>query len=143
MKLLYGRGVLKDLGVHDPAEYGFDTFQLENLHSGTAFSKITSEVDDMDDWFTEENDFVLSFTPDGDNHMDGGPEVGDIERDPWYDNAGAAFYSDMESLFDQTASEYGSRFKGMRWNHEHKPRQFDGGVQVDSLRTRPGSFGLL
>ena len=33
----------------------------------------------------------------------------------------------MDSLFDAVQTKYGSRFKGMRWNHEHRPRQFSEG----------------
>ena len=136
MKLLYGRGVLIDLGVHDPAEYGFDTFQLANIHSGSSITGISAEVTNTDEWFTEENDFVLSFTPDGDPRMGSGTGVGSISRDPWYDNPGADFYADMDSLFDQVTSQYGSRFKGMRWNHEHRPRQFAEGSPPQPPTTR-------
>ena len=94
MKLIHRRGVLVDLGVHDPAEYGFDTFQLANIHSGSSITGISAEVTEMDNHFTEENDFVLSFTPNGDPRMGSGSGVGSISRDPWYDNSGADFYSE-------------------------------------------------
>ncbi len=124
MKLIYGRGIFVDLNITDAGDYGFDTAQLKNLHSGTPVSKVRSEVTNMDNHFDPNLDFVLSFTPDGDPRMDGGSGVGWINRDSWYDNANSTFYEDMEDIFDSVTSEYGDRFKGIRWNHEHRPREF-------------------
>jgi hypothetical protein len=83
----------------------------------------------VDGYFDDDLDFVLSFTPEDDPNMDGGSGVGWINRDPWYDSSRSPFYADMEQFFDSVVSEYGSRFKGMRWNHEHRPRDFREGTK--------------
>ena len=130
MRLIYGRGVLMDLDVTDPTDYGFDTFQLANYNNDMPRSDISSEITNMDGYFTDGNDFILSYTPLHDLEMgNGGGEEGidSIQRDGWYDSPSSPFYADMDSLFDWVHSEYGSRFKGMRWNHEHRPRQFKEG----------------
>ena len=134
MKLLYGRAVLIESGLNvpDPGDYNIDTFQLKNLHTGTNVSKVNDEVDSIDGFFTGDPDFILSFTPDNDPYMDSGSGIGYINRDPWYDNPGSPFYADLEDIFDAVKSEHGSRFKGMRWNHEIRPVSFREGTKWEN-----------
>ena len=144
MRLFYYRGILKDLGVSDPGVYGFDTFQLKNINSKTTFASIQADINTMDGYFTGEEDFVLSFTPIGDTHMgpSGGEGVASITRDPWYDNADAAFYSKMEALFD--LGGYGLRgpFQGYALESRAQAPAVCRGVKVGCLRRGERFHGL-
>ncbi len=130
MKLIYGRGLLVDLDCTDPADYGFDTFQLKNMYSNSQLGDIVNALSPVDQHFDPEVDFVLSITLKGDyrcgsNSASG--SRGSIDRDPWYDNPNHAFYNGWHALFEDAQERYGSRFKGIRWNHEYPPRLFKEG----------------
>ena len=130
MKLIYGRGLLVDLDCTDPAEYGFDTFQLKNMHSDDQLSSIQSALVPVDNFFDPDVDFVLSITLQGDPRCGSNSDSGataSIDRDPWYNNASSPFYSGWNLLFNAAITEYGSRFKGIRWNHEYRPHLFKEG----------------
>ena len=130
MKLIYGRGLLVDLDCTDPADYGFDTIQLKNMHSTDGLAAVQSTLVTVDNFFSPDPDFVLSINLFGDSRCGStsdSEEVGCIERDPWYDNPDHAFYSGWNTLFDLVDTAYSDRFKGVRWNHEYKPAHFKEG----------------
>ena len=130
MKLFYGRQLLKDLNITNPADYGFDTFQLENMFSNATLSDVQNSLQTVDEYFDTEVDFVLSMSLQGEpqcgSNSDSGA-TGSIGRDPWYNSNSGPFYSGWSSLFDLLDTFYGDRFKGLRWNHEYRPRLFKEG----------------
>ncbi len=130
MKLIYGRQLLVDLKIKDIGDYGFDTIQLENMHSTDGLAAVTKALETPDDFFNPDPDFVLSIDLFGDSRCgenSDSREVGCIERDSWYDSTSNAFYHDWGALFELVDIAYGDRFKGVRWNHEYKPAHFKEG----------------
>ena len=130
MKLFYKRQLLTTLDITDASEYGFDTMQLKNMFSNSQVSDVEDDLVAPDRHFDPNMDFVLSMNLQGDPRC--GPNSasgrrGSIDRDPWYDSSSSAFYTGWGSLFDVVNTRYGSRFKGLRWNHEYRPRLFKEG----------------
>ncbi len=143
MKLFYGRKLLTELGIRRPSEYGFDTFQIGPFFSGATQSKLLAQVGDVDEYFNQEDvDFVLAIGfeaagsnyhgnndilyPDppghpGSEEVDG---IGKIDRESWHDNPSHEFYTNFGTLFASAVNTYGTRFKGVRWNHEVQPWRF-------------------
>ncbi len=127
MRIIYGRGLLVDIGCADAGDFGFDTMQLENMYSDTPNSKIGQALQPPDDHFDPNLDFVLSLNLQGDSRCGSNSDSGargSVDRDPWYDNPNHAFYTGWRDLLNYAKSTYGSRFKGLRWNHEYQPRIF-------------------
>ena len=121
MKLLYGRAIMTTLSIRDALSYGFNTMQLENARSDDDFSDVEDDLNRADTYFNPDMDFVLSLDLQGDSRLgsnSGSGSRGSLDRDPWYDNAGSDFYAGWDAIFDSAQSGYGSRFKGLRWNHD-------------------------
>lgn len=138
MKALYGRGILVDLEVHDASEYGFDTFQLAQIHSATDVDdKIDNEVDSIDEWFDVGGTYqlILPIQFWGDPHAcpnytsadAASGQVNIIDREEWYDNPCHAFYTNLKTRIEEVRELVGSRLVAVRWNHEIAPNLFKEG----------------
>ncbi len=151
MKLFYGRQLLVSCGIKRPSEYGFGTFQIGQFFSGATQSTLLTQVGDVDAFFNQETvNFVLAigFHAAGSNYHgnnnilyplpDGHPgplevdAIGTIDRESWHDNPNHEFYTNFSTLFASAVNTYGTRFKGVRWNHEIQPWRFKLGSAWDS-----------
>lgn len=104
--------------------------QLRNMFSNSQLSDVSDNLRPPDDYFSPDMDFVLSMNLIGEPRCgsnSGRNTRGSIDRDPWYDSPSNAFYNGWNALIEDTEDRYGSRFKGLRWNHEYRPRIFKEG----------------
>ncbi len=138
MKALYGRGILVDLEVRDASEYGFDTFQLNQIHSGTDIDDIIGEeVGNIDGWFNAGGPYNLILPiqfwgdpyacPNYTSASAASGQVNIIDREEWYDNTAHAFYTDLKIRIEEVEELVGCRLVGIRWNHEIAPNLFKEG----------------
>ena len=143
MILSHRRRYLVDLEIKEANSYGFDTFQVAQIHSGSNLSVVTNDVAELDKHFvweeedepTRKYDLLLSIKFWGDPNAcprhktakEAAGKVGVVDREGWYNNAGHAFYTGLKNRIQQMVDEYGDRVVGVRWNHEIPPYLFKTG----------------